>query len=98
MKPQICNIFLHMYGAYRLSDLILLVLLHCFVNMLTGGKLASLEEFKVQKEDLMAKMAQLEVDLKDQESVHNDEIYKLERKQVVDKDRCVYLLCCFTEV
>jgi len=56
-------------------------------NMILGGKLASLEEFKVQKEDLMAKMQALEDSLKQQENEHNEEIYKLERKQVVDKDR-----------
>lgn len=52
-----------------------------------GGKLASLEEFKVQKEDLMGKMAALDEALKDQKDDHDEEIYKLERKQVVDKDR-----------
>ena len=52
-----------------------------------GGKLASLEEFKVQKEDLMAKMAALDEALKEQEKGHDEDIYKLERKQVVDKDR-----------
>lgn len=56
-------------------------------NMILGGKLASLEEFKVQKEDLMAKMAALGDSLKEQDEDHQDEIYKLERKQVVDKDR-----------
>ena len=52
-----------------------------------GGKLAALEEFKVQKEDLMAKMAGLEAELTKQEDDHKEEIYKIERKQVVDKDR-----------
>lgn len=56
-------------------------------NMILGGKLASLEEFKVQKEDLMEKMARLDEEIKEQEKLHDDEIYKLERKQVVDKDR-----------
>lgn len=58
-----------------------------FVIILIGGKLSSLEEFKVQKEDLMAKMGGLEDNLEDQEKGHQDDIYKLERKQVVDKDR-----------
>ncbi|XP_074654771.1 cilia- and flagella-associated protein 157-like [Tubulanus polymorphus] len=56
-------------------------------NMILGGKLASLEEFKVQKEDLMAKFAQMEEQLKRQEEEHKEVIYNLERKQVVDKDR-----------
>ena len=49
--------------------------------------MAALEEFKVQKEDLMAKMAGLEAELTKQEDDHKEEIYKIERKQVVDKDR-----------
>ncbi|XP_071946861.1 cilia- and flagella-associated protein 157-like [Antedon mediterranea] len=56
-------------------------------NMILSGKLASLEEFKVQKEDLMAKFAAMEVDLDRQKTDHKDHIYELERKQVVDKDR-----------
>ncbi|XP_064648997.1 cilia- and flagella-associated protein 157-like [Lineus longissimus] len=56
-------------------------------NMILGGKLASLEEFKVQKEDLMAKFAQMEEQLKNQEEEHKEIIYNLERKAVVDKDR-----------
>ena len=35
----------------------------------------------------MAKMQALEDSLKQQDEDHQDEIYKLERKQVVDKDR-----------
>lgn len=56
-------------------------------NMILHGKLAALEEFKVQKEELMKKMMELGDNLKQQEKEHQDEIYKLERKQVVDKDR-----------
>lgn len=56
-------------------------------NMILSGKLASLEEFKVQKEDLMAKFARMEEDLEKQEEEHKEQIYQLERKQVVDKDR-----------
>jgi len=56
-------------------------------NMILGGKLASLEEFKVQKEDLMAKFAAMEGRLGEQEEHHKGIIYSLERKQVVDKDR-----------
>ena len=66
---------------------------HCWHGFFSclGGKLASLEEFKVQKEDLLAKMAALEDALKEQEAGHQEDIYKLERKQVVDKDRYVQL-------
>ncbi|XP_041368419.1 cilia- and flagella-associated protein 157-like [Gigantopelta aegis] len=56
-------------------------------NMILGGKLASLEEFKVQKEDLMAKFALMEEELKQKDKDHKDSIYSLERKAVIDKDR-----------
>lgn len=56
-------------------------------NMVLGGKLASLEEFKVQKDDLMAKFAKLESELEANKQEHKDVIYNLERKAVVDKDR-----------
>ncbi|OWF54650.1 cilia- and flagella-associated protein 157-like [Mizuhopecten yessoensis] len=56
-------------------------------NMILGGKLASLEEFKVQKEDLMAKFAAMEDDLKQKDEDHKKMIYDLEKKAVIDKDR-----------
>ncbi|XP_075691255.1 cilia- and flagella-associated protein 157 isoform X2 [Rhinoderma darwinii] len=56
-------------------------------NMLLAGRLASLEEFRVQKEDLMAKFAALEEKLRKQEEEHKDLMYKLEKKAVLDKDR-----------
>lgn len=56
-------------------------------NMLLAGKLASMEEFRVQKEELMAKFAALEDYLKKQEEEHKQLVYELERKAVVDKDR-----------
>ena len=55
--------------------------------MFLGGKLASLEEFKVQREDIMARMASLENEIVKLNDDHKEEIYKIERKQVVDKDR-----------
>ncbi|XP_077140516.1 cilia- and flagella-associated protein 157 [Ranitomeya variabilis] len=56
-------------------------------NMLLAGKLASLEEFRVQKENLMAKFAALEEKLRNQEEEHKETMYKLEKKVVLDKDR-----------
>ncbi|XP_067825600.1 cilia- and flagella-associated protein 157 isoform X2 [Heptranchias perlo] len=53
----------------------------------SAGKLDALEEFRVQKDDLMAKFAALEEQLKNQEKEHNDIVYNLERRAVVDKDR-----------
>ena len=52
-----------------------------------GGKLAALEEFKIQKEDYVLQMATLREQIAQQEADHKEEIYRLERKQVVDKDR-----------
>jgi len=56
-------------------------------NMVLGGKLASLEEFRAQREELMNDFAKMEERLKDQEQDHKEKIYQLERKAVVDKDR-----------
>lgn len=56
---------------------------YCFI----GGKLASLEEFKVQKEELMGKFAAMEEELKQKDEDHQKTIYDLEKKAVIDKDR-----------
>ncbi|XP_044848414.1 cilia- and flagella-associated protein 157 [Mauremys mutica] len=56
-------------------------------NMLLSGKLAALEEFRIQKDELMGKFAALEEQLKKQEEDHKEYIYNLERKAVLDKDR-----------
>lgn len=54
--------------------------------VISDGKLASLEEFKVQKEDLMNKFAMMEAELAKKEQDHKEAIYALEKKQVIDKD------------
>jgi DNA repair exonuclease SbcCD ATPase subunit len=56
-------------------------------NMMLSGKLASLEEFRAQREELMSQMAKLEALIAEQASIHQEEIYNLEKKQVIDKDR-----------
>ncbi|CAJ0966341.1 unnamed protein product [Ranitomeya imitator] len=56
-------------------------------NMLLADKLASLEEFRVQKKNLMAKFAALKEKLRNQEEEHKEIMYKLEKKAVLDKDR-----------
>ncbi|GFS18027.1 cilia- and flagella-associated protein 157 [Elysia marginata] len=56
-------------------------------NMILGGKLAALEEFKVQKEDLMAKFAMMEEELAQKDADHKEHLYALEKKAVMDKDR-----------
>jgi len=54
----------------------------------TGGKLASLEEFRVQREELMSETAQLEATFQEQERIHQAQIYDIEKKQVIENDRC----------
>lgn len=56
------------------------------IKLLTG-KLNSLEEFRIQKDELLAKFDQQETELREQTKRHRDIIYEIERKQVVDKDR-----------
>lgn len=52
-----------------------------------GGKLAALEEFRLQKEELTEKFTMLEDQLHKQESEHKDYVYNLEKTSVLDKDR-----------
>ncbi|XP_039618700.1 cilia- and flagella-associated protein 157 [Polypterus senegalus] len=56
-------------------------------NMVLAGKLASLEEFRLHKEEMIAKIAGLEALVKSQEDEHQAAIYDLEKKNVLDKDR-----------
>lgn len=56
-------------------------------NILLGGKLAGLEEFKVQKDQLMNKFGDMEDDMMKKEEGFKDSVYGLERKNVIDKDR-----------
>ncbi|XP_036454209.1 cilia- and flagella-associated protein 157 [Colossoma macropomum] len=56
-------------------------------NMALAGKLASLEEFRVQKDEIMALLASLKEQLEQQKQEHQTIIYNLERKAVLDNDR-----------
>ncbi|XP_052093279.1 cilia- and flagella-associated protein 157-like isoform X2 [Mytilus californianus] len=54
---------------------------------LTTGKLNALEEFRVQQDELNKKFAELEAKLNQKDLDHDKEIYDLERKAVIEKDR-----------
>lgn len=60
---------------------------------MAGGKLAALEEFRLQKEELMDKYLMLEEQLQRQESEYKDYVYNLEKKSVLDKDRWALGTC-----
>lgn len=52
-----------------------------------GGKLAALEEFRQQKEELSEKFSLLEDQLQKQDKEYKDYMYNLEKKSVLDRDR-----------
>ncbi|GAB1600847.1 cilia- and flagella-associated protein 157-like [Argonauta hians] len=52
-----------------------------------NGKLAILEDFRIQRQELLAKFAKMEEDLKNMEETNKQTIYQLEKKQVIDKDK-----------
>lgn len=52
-----------------------------------GGKLAALEEFRQQKEELTEKFLLLEDQLQKQDKEYKDYMYNLEKKSVLDRDR-----------
>lgn len=56
------------------------------------AKLAGLEEFQKQKEQLMSKMESLEKQLADQKEEHRAEIHSLEMKALLEKQRLRLLI------
>jgi len=56
-------------------------------SALLQGSLTSLQDFKVRKDELEAQYRDLQATLDQVNTQHNDKIYQLERKQVIDKDR-----------
>ncbi|XP_039331041.1 cilia- and flagella-associated protein 157 isoform X1 [Saimiri boliviensis] len=56
-------------------------------NIALGGKLAALEEFRLQKDDIMDKFTLLEDQVQKQENEFRDYAYDLEKKSMLDKDR-----------
>ncbi|XP_023658257.1 cilia- and flagella-associated protein 157 [Paramormyrops kingsleyae] len=56
-------------------------------NTVLAGKLAALEEFQLQKEELMGNLSAMKVQLEEQKEEHRNVIYNLEKKAVLDNDR-----------
>ena len=56
------------------------------IKLLTG-KLNSMEEFRLQRDDLIAKFDTQEFELKDQAKKHKEILYEMERKVILDKER-----------
>ena len=48
----------------------------------------------MQKEDLMAKFAMIEEELRKKDEDGKENIYALEKKAVIDKDRCICVSLC----
>ncbi|XP_061396552.1 cilia- and flagella-associated protein 157 [Musca vetustissima] len=53
---------------------------------LLNGKLNSLDEFRIQRDVLMAKFDDQEAEAKERERLHQELIYSMEQKAVVEKD------------
>ena len=53
------------------------------------AKLTALEEFKSQKEELINKLDGLQQHIEFLEADHKNKLNEIEKKVIIDKDRCV---------
>ncbi|XP_076853900.1 cilia- and flagella-associated protein 157 isoform X2 [Brachyhypopomus gauderio] len=56
-------------------------------NMALAGKLACLEEFRAQKDELMTRLASLKEQLEQEKQDHQSAVHNLERKAILDNER-----------
>jgi hypothetical protein len=56
-------------------------------NMVLTKKLDALEEFRIQREQLMTKFEEQEAEAERQRSTYEDRIYELEKKHIKEQDR-----------
>ena len=59
-------------------------------NIALKGKMETLEDYRLHKDDMERKLASLEKQIEAQKKLHEETIYSLEKKAVLDKDRYVY--------
>ena len=56
-------------------------------NMVLNKKLDALDEFRLQREQLMTKFEEQEKKIEQQKKLYEDKIYKLERAHIIEEDR-----------
>ena len=56
-------------------------------NIALKGKMETLEDYRLHKDDMERKLASLEKQIEAQKKHHDETIYSLEKKAVLDKDR-----------
>ena len=57
------------------------------ILMCLDARLSSLDDFKYKKDELMGNLERMERELVEKDKEHQEKLYALERKAVVDKDR-----------
>jgi len=57
------------------------------LSLCLGTHLAQLDDFKLRKSELMAKLASLEEEVKGQKESHQQDIELLQKKDLLGKDR-----------
>lgn len=78
--------FIYPYNISRFSPFFIALPFKIFINYLVA-KLTALEEFKSQKEELLAKLENLEKQVEFLENDHRSKINDIEKKVIIDKDR-----------